>query len=185
MNILGYTSPKDLLNTLFGSFKHYKMTTLLPIATATALLLQVPFIEQYVWKPFWTLVLLTAVLAIDFVLAVTSAKHKGESFKTEKATKFIVSLLAYWFTLAIAYNMAPLMAAMDVGGDAVWAYFAKAYFFFVFFLNLASAMRHMSDLGYLPKKVAAFFIKYIDTHKGRLIAPKQDTKDDSKGEQQP
>jgi len=185
MNILGYSSPKDFFRTLFGSLKHYKMTTLVPFAFAFAVILQVPFIEAWIWKPFWTLVLLSCILLLDFVLAVTSAKGQGESFKTEKATKFAVSLLAYWLTLAIAYNMAPLMAAMEVGGDEVWSYFAKAYFFFIFFLNLASAMRHMSDLGYLPKKVAAFFIKYIDAHKGRLLSAPSKKKDvDSSGEQQ-
>lgn len=175
MQILGYTSPADFFRSLWGSLKHYKMHTVLPLAFSFALLLQVPFIEQWIWKPAWTLVMFTCVLIADFVLAVTSAKViKKESFKTDKATKFVVSVLAYWFTIALAYNMEPLVVAFGIGGDAAFAYFGKAYFFFVFFLNVASAMRHMSDLGYLPKSVASFFIKYIDTHKGRLLAPKQD-----------
>lgn len=177
MQILGYSSPADFARSLWGSLKHYKMHTVLPLAFSFALLMQVPLIEQWIWKPAWTLVLLTGVLLLDFILAVTSAKViKGESFKTDKATKFVVSVLAYWITLALAYNMEPLVTAFNIGGDELFAYFGKAYFFFILFLNVASAMRHMSDLGYLPKAVAAFFIKYIDTHKGRLLAPKQDDK---------
>ena len=184
MNILGFESPKSLLQAIVGSRKTYYMNTLLLvsflIAALNTLLLQVEFIEDWIWKPASGLVVLFVVLLVDFVLAVYSSVSKKEGFETSKATKFGVSVVFYFAILGIAFNIGhlsretgglPTSASQLFDGLAIWI-----YWFFIA-VNFASILKHGASVGLIPPKMAAMVVKYIDIHKRFMKVEEKDTKE--------
>jgi len=168
--LLGFSSFKDVLNALFGSRKKYHMKTILLFTFSFATLTKL--LEAWVWSPAWTLIPFTAILVWDFAGALTVAIKDGEGWQTDKATKFVFSVFAYWMLLAISFNMGSLTSAFQINviSTQVFSTFAISLYFFCFFVNLSSALRHMVNLGLIKGKVADFVNKFIDVQKKKLEA---------------
>lgn len=169
-HFIGFKTPKDFLNALIGSRNTYKMLNIL----LTSILFGTIFTlaEEWLWSPMWTLLLFTVVCFLDFILAVTYSLLKGEGFKTSKALKFGVTLLALWTMLSIAHLLPKLVVAMEVEflEPIIFTHFSKGLYFFLFFVKLASALKHASRLKILPKWAVAFFVRFIDRHKDAITA---------------
>lgn len=148
--------------------------------------LQVQFIEAWIWKPAWGLIVLIAILFTDLLLAIYASK----SFETQKATKFGVSVVAYLVTIGIAFNLGKLFVSMDIPVDPAMAMtigdnVGKFYFAYVLLVNAASVLRHMANLGLIHRQVAAFFVKYVDIQKNRLSSREEKKDDQQQNDQLP
>lgn len=168
-NFLGFTSPHDFFAGIFTDIKKYQYMNIFAFASFLSLFI-VFFIEQWVWSPIWSLMIFTAVFTVDFILAVMVSVKKvdvGGGFQTNKAVRFILSLLVSWCILGIAHNMSALNAEFGAGmvESKVFSMFATVIYMSWLLFNFMSVIRHASVLGFVPKPIAAFFIKYIDAHK--------------------
>jgi hypothetical protein len=171
-NLLGFTSIKDVFTAVFTDFKKYNMNTLLLFGFLSLFI--VTLLETWLWSPLWSLAIFSAVFFIDFILAVMAAVKTpatvGGGFQTNKAVRFIVSLVFAWCVLGLLHNLPKLNDEFAAGviDSSAFEKLATAAFLFWLFFNFLSAIRHASKLGFLPKPVAAFFIKYIDAHKNMV-----------------
>lgn len=163
-HLLGFYSLGDYFKTLFGD---PQKTNLKLVAIMTLVLgFVTSFIEQWVWSPLWTLLLLTIVICLDFIAAVAKNLDK-EGFITNKAIKLPFVLLSYWVFLAIAYNLPALNKELGIEGIGhdVFNIFSKSFYWLCLIINLQSLLHHASSLGLLPKPIANFVLKWIDRHK--------------------
>jgi hypothetical protein len=184
---LGFSSTQDFFKAVFGSPKKTNMKNLILLSIFITLGI-VPFIENWIWSPFWSLMLFTAVFTLDFVAAIFVAMQKKddlvvEGFKTHKGLRFILSLGAAWVILAFAFNLQKLNAEWgeDLLSSKVLNTFAIVMYLMWLLLNIASAVKHLSKLGLIPKPVAKFFIKYVDTHKNLIMKAQQEKQEPTEG----
>lgn len=185
-NFLGFTSFGDLLAAVFANTKHYKKMNILCLSLILSLF-AVTFIENWVWAPFWSLMIFTAVFVLDFILAIFVAKKSGDSFQTNKAVRFVLSLTVAWLILAVMHNLGRMSMEMGDGivNERLFSTFATVCFFLWLLFNFASVIRHASALKLIPAPMAKFFIKQIDAYKGAIskteipVADKPEAKADN------
>lgn len=169
--ILGFKSFGDVFKQMF---KYHQMNMSLLINTSiamTLIFLTLPVLEKFIWSPFWTLFLLIGVIILDFISAVAANYKKDKGLKTEKAIKVPVTIAAYIILLAICNNLGRAIdefGMAEVFNPVAFDYMAKAVYFLCFSINLISALKHMSNLGLIPKPVAKFIERFIDTHKNKI-----------------
>lgn len=173
-HILGFKSFEDYFKTIFGDPRKVNLKIIIIMTAVLGFL--TTFIEQWIWSPIWTLVLLTIIVCLDFVAAVSNNLNK-EGFITEKAIKLPFVLLSYWCFLAIAYNLPALNRDLGIDGigPEVFNIFSKSLYWLCLLINLQSLLRHSSALGLLPKPIANFFLRWIDQHKTRLQSESEDS----------
>ena len=136
----------------------------------TLVLLFVPFLEEYVWSPFWTIIVFLAVVLLDFITAVASS-WRERKFVTEKAIKVPFVICAYVVLFAVLHSLGRVIEAFNMGdmlNPIAFDYLAKSVYFLCFAINLTSALKHMANMGLLPKAVSTFIGKFIDIHKSRI-----------------
>lgn len=184
-HFLGFLNLKDFFKSIFGEPRKYYLNNILLTALSINFIMTT-FIEQWVWTPAWTLLLFWGVLTLDFFCAVSvamlnqkkalektlpPAKAVGlRGFSTEKATKFIVTLIVVTMVLMFLHLID--IAAVDMGMDkSISVYMDKfsvvVYWVWLLF-NFVSAIKHMTILGIVPEQIANFFIKYVDVQKNIL-----------------
>jgi len=169
-HILGFVSFSDLLKQLF-KYDQIRMHKLLTITTImTLIILFIPFLEQYVWSPFWTLGLFYLVLTLDFITAI-AVTWSEKKFVTAKAMRFVVSAPAYFILFAILHSFGKVIEAFemtDVFNPIAFRFLAIATYFLCITINLLSSLKHMSKLELIPPSIAKFITKFIDIHKNKL-----------------
>lgn len=136
----------------------------------TLVLLFLPFLETYIWSPFWTIIVFLAVVLLDFITAVASSWRQTK-FVTEKAIKVPFVIAAYVVLFAILHSLGRVVEAFNMGdllNPIAFDYLAKSVYFLCFAINLTSSLKHMANMGLLPRAVATFIAKFIDIHKNRL-----------------
>jgi hypothetical protein len=136
----------------------------------TLALLFIPFLEDYVWHPFWTIIVFVVVVLWDFVSAV-AVNIKSSKFVTSKAIKLPFTLAAYVLLFAILHSLSKVIEAFEMDtilNPVAFQFLAKSVYFLCFAINLLSALKHMSLLGLLPAQVSKFIEKFIDVHKNKL-----------------
>ena len=166
---LGLKSPYDLFATMF-KVTQVRMARIINLSILiTMLLIFIPALEEWVWSPFWTLILLMGVIVLDFITAV--AANWEEKFKTEKAIKVPIVMFSSVLLLAILNSLGKVMVAFEMNeifNPVAFDYLAKSVYFLLFSINFLSALKHMSNLGILPKAVVKFVAKFIDIHKNKI-----------------
>ena len=169
-NILGFQTCNEVVCAMFRP-KQVNLKNLILLSMGFILLTgMLPFLEKFVWSPFWTLIFFFFIVLWDFVSAV-AVNHKKEGFVTSKAKKVPIVLVAYTMLFATLHLMAPLIEAFNMHNilnPIAFQYLAKGVFFLCISINFLSALKHMSMLGLIPKQVAKFIEKFIDIHKKRL-----------------
>lgn len=167
---LGFTSVKDLIRQMF-KYDQVNMPVLLNFATfMTLTLLFVPFLENYIWSPFWTLFVFVGVVMLDFITAV-SASWKEKKFVTSKAIKVPFTLMAYIILFSILHSLGKVVEAFEMHhilNPIAFRFLAISVYFLCFAINLLSALKHMAKMGLIPKPVARFIEKFIDIQKNRI-----------------
>lgn len=168
--IFGISSFYDLCKSMF-KLGQVKMARLINVSIAiTMLLIFIPALEEWVWSPFWTLILLVGVITLDFISAVASNWGK-EKFKTEKAAKVPIVIFCYILLLAILNSLGKVMESFEMDhifNPIAFDYLAKSVYFLCFSINFLSALKHMSNLGLLPKQVSNYIAKFIDIQKNKM-----------------
>jgi len=169
--ILGFQSWREIFKQMF-KYHQMRLSLLINISIAmTLIFLTVPLLEEWLWSPLWTLFLLIAVIILDFISAVASNWEKDKGLKTEKAIKVPVTIAAYIILLAIMNSLGKAVTAFEMDeifNPVAFDYMAKSVYFLCFSINFISALKHMSNLGLIPKPVAKFIERFIDTHKNRI-----------------
>lgn len=167
---LGFTSVNDLLSQMFR-YKQVNLPKLINLAVAmTILLFTIPALENYVWSPFWTLLVFFGVVILDFITAVASSWDKRK-FVTSKAIKVPFTILAYLLLFAILHLLSKVIIAFnadDILNPKAFRLLAISTYFLCFAINLLSALKHMSNMGLIPKQVAKFIERFIDIQKGKI-----------------
>jgi phage-related holin len=147
------------------------MSKLLNYTTAmTLILLFVPFLEKWVWSPFWTLIIFMLVVLLDFITAV-AASWNEKKFVTSKAIKVPFTLVAYFILFAILHSLGKIVEAFEMNNilnPVAFKFLAISTYFLCFAINLLSALKHMSKLGLIPHAVERYISKFIDVHKNKF-----------------
>ncbi len=136
----------------------------------TLILLFTPFLEKYIWSPFWTILFFYAVIMLDFVTAV-AASWDEKKFVTQKAIKVPVVVMAYTMLFIVLHSMSRVVEAFNlvsVLNPDAFRYLAITTYFLCLFINFLSAIKHMSKLGLIPTVVSKYIEKFIDVHKNKM-----------------
>lgn len=169
---MGFTSFTDLFQQMF-KYNQVNMSKLLNLATfMTLILLFFPFLEQWVWTPFWTLIVFFGVVLLDFITAVASSWNE-KRFVTSKAIKVPFTLISYFILFAVLHSLGKVVESFELGhilNPVAFRFLAISTYFLCFAINLLSALKHMAKLGLIPPAVARFIEKFIDIHKNKLDA---------------
>jgi hypothetical protein len=169
-SIFGFTSFTDLAKQMF-KYDQVNLHKLLNLAIAmTLFLFFLPFLEQYIWSPFWTLGIFYAVLTLDFVTAV-AASWDERKFVTSKAIKFPFTAVSYFILFGILHSLGKAVEAFqlsDVLNPVAFRFLAISTYFLCFTINMLSSLKHMSKLGLIPRAVAKYIERFIDIHKNKL-----------------
>lgn len=133
-------------------------------AIITVFLSVVSFVEQWIWSPLWSLLFFTVILSVDFLLSVI-VDFKKEGLNTAKGIKFLMSVVVAWVVLGVAHNLSKLNIEFGTKAinSSIFDGFSTVIYMAWLLFNLASIIRHASILGYMPKPIATFFLKYINT----------------------
>jgi hypothetical protein len=168
-HFLGFKSLKQMMLIVTGL--QYKgpaaFNALLSIEVAM-LTLVATAIEQWLWSPFYSLVIYFIVLTADFVSGIyVGMRVRKEGFLTQKGQRLPVILVCHLVLLGVFYNLGRINEDLGVGGiDAViFEGVARAFYFYVISINLMSFIKNMVLLGYLKGAIADFFQRYIDKQK--------------------
>jgi len=168
--LLGFTDGYDLLRTMF-KYHQINLTKILNLAyIMTLILLFTPFLEKYIWSPFWTILFFYAVIMLDFVTAV-AASWDEKKFVTQKAIKVPVVVMAYTMLFIVLHSMSRVVEAFNlvsVLNPDAFRYLAITTYFLCLFINFLSAIKHMSKLGLIPTVVSKYIEKFIDVHKNKM-----------------
>lgn len=172
---LGFENFQDLMRQMF-KYHQMQFSKLVNIALAmTFIILFIPFLEEWFWTPFWTLIVFAVVLLWDHITAVIANNHKLPAEKkpgyvTEKAKRFPLALVAYITMFVVLHLLAKVIAAFEMNNilnPEAFEYLAKFVYFLCLTINMLSATRHMASAGMLPKQVSDFMQRFIDVHKKR------------------
>ena len=183
--LLGFTDGYDLLRTMF-KYHQINISKILNLAyIMTLVLLFTPFLEKYIWSPFWTLLFFYAVIMLDFVTAVASSWEERK-FVTQKAIKVPVVIMAYTMLFLVLHSMSRVVEAFNlvsVLNPDAFRYLAITTYFLCVFINFLSALKHMSKLGLIPKAVSKYIERFIDVHKNKMNNDVDDIHKPKKSEQ--
>jgi hypothetical protein len=177
-------SIKTILNCMF-KYKQVNLSKLLNYTTGmTLVLLFVPFLEKWIWSPFWTLIIFMMVVILDFITAVACSWNE-KKFVTSKAIKVPFTLVAYFILFAILHSLEKVVGAFEMHNilnPEAFRFLAISTYFLCFAINLLSALKHMSKLGLVPKAVEKYISRFIDVHKNKFDKEmtKEDKQDDNK-----
>ena len=169
---MGFSQISDFVKAIFKPTQ-VNLKNLIILSMGFMFILDlIPTLEKWVWSPFWTLFVFYIVVLWDFVSAI-AANHKKskEGFVTQKAKRVPVVLMAYTFLFVVLHLMGKVVAAFEMDSilnPKAFDYLAKGVYFLCFFINVLSAIKHMSILGLIPKQVANFIEKFIDIHKNKI-----------------
>lgn len=169
---MGFEGLGDVLKAMFKHHQANLKNILLIVMTLVFLFDLFPFLEKWVWSPFYTFIIFAAVVTLDFVTAV-AVNWEKEKFVTQKAIKFPFTLVAYLLLFGIVFNLPKVIDSFGVGdfiSAEAFRLFAIGVYMLCFSINLVSAAKHLSILGLIPKAVANFITKFIDIHKGKVEA---------------
>lgn len=169
-NILGFTGCNEIVCAMFKP-KQVNLKNIILITMGFLFITSmVPFLEKWIWSPFWTLIFFYFIVLWDFVSAI-AVNHKKEGFVTSKAKKVPIVLVAYTMLFASLHLLSAVIVAFNMQSmlnpDA-FKYLAKGVFFLCVTINFLSALKHMSILGLIPKQVANFISRFIDVHKNKV-----------------
>ena len=168
--LLGFTDGYDLLRTMF-KYHQINISKILNLAyVMTLVLLFTPFLEKYIWSPFWTILFFYAVIMLDFVTAV-AASWDEKKFVTQKAIKVPVVVMAYTMLFIVLHSMSRVVEAFNlvsVLNPDAFRYLAITTYFLCLFINFLSAIKHMSKLGLIPTVVSKYIERFIDVHKNKM-----------------
>lgn len=168
--LLGFTDGYDLLRSMF-KYHQINISKILNLAyIMTLILLFTPFLEKYIWSPFWTILFFYAVIMLDFVTAV-AASWEEKKFVTQKAIKVPVVIIAYTMLFVILHSMSKVVEAFNlvsVLNPDAFRYLAITTYFLCLFINFLSAIKHMSKLGLIPTAVSKYIERFIDVHKNKM-----------------
>ena len=168
--LLGFTDGYDLLRTMF-KYHQINISKILNLAyVMTLVLLFTPFLEKYIWSPFWTILFFYAVIMLDFVTAV-AASWDEKKFVTQKAIKVPVVVMAYTMLFIVLHSMSRVVEAFNlvsVLNPDSFRYLAITTYFLCLFINFLSAIKHMSKLGLIPTVVSKYIERFIDVHKNKM-----------------
>ena len=168
--LLGFTDGYDLLRSMF-KYHQINISKILNLAyIMTLILLFTPFLERYIWSPFWTILFFYAVILLDFITAV-AASWDEKKFVTQKAIKVPVVIMAYTMLFIVLHSMSRVVEAFNlvsVLNPDAFRYLAITTYFLCFFINFLSAIKHMSKLGLIPNAVSKYIEKFIDVHKNKM-----------------
>lgn len=173
---LGFSSFGDFFKTLFktrmvGFHKILNFAFIMSI-----ILLTVPWLEEWIWSPFWTLYVVIAVVVLDWITAIGAnnyrlTKKEREGFVTLKAVKFVVTLLSYLVLLVVLKLLSKAIEAFNMDSiinPDVFSVFATTVWFLIVVINIASSVSHMERMKILPSFLSKFVRNFIDVQKQRI-----------------
>lgn len=170
-HFLGFKSISDLTASVIGTkVKALALMDVLLALVATSLSI-IPFIEQWIWSPAYSLVFYFIILIGDFIsgLAVGVIKRK-EGFLTQKAQRLPIIMVCHLILLGVAYNLGRVNNDLGVAsiGVAIFDSAARVIYFYVIGVNFFSFIKNITLLGYLKGEIGTFIMKYIDKQKNIL-----------------
>lgn len=165
---LGFRSFDDFVSSATGL--SLRIFSLLDVLTAISLACTtiISGVEMWIWSPFYSLVVYFIVLIADFSAGVAvGVKKRHEGFLTAKAQRLPIIALAHLIILGIFFNLGRINHDLGIRdlGSGIFDISARTVYFYILGVNLMSFFKNLALLGYLPKKVSDFLIRYIDTHK--------------------
>ena len=126
--------------------------------------------EQWIWSPFWTIIILWFIIFLDFVtgLGVSMIKNK-ESFNTSKGLKTILIWFTYNSILGLAFNFAKINELFGIKEVTPFLnVFPRLLYLYIFSVLFLSVVKNATLLGLIKGKIGDFICKYIDTYKNKL-----------------
>jgi phage-related holin len=157
---IGFDNPLQALQSAFGLFseKNFFIECLFAIFG-----ISIAFIDSYIFNPYQKLLILWVFLLADYITAiVVSFKITKEGFNTRKGQRIVFLFLSYAFAMSASFWL-------DKYAHETYFWLPYALFSYLSGVLLISIFKNLSLLKLLPKGIASFIQKYIDTHKDRMV----------------
>jgi len=157
---IGFDSPLSALQTAFGLFseKNFLIECLFALFG-----IGLAFIDSYVFHPYQKLMILWFFLLADYFTAIAvSFKVTKEGFNTRKGQRIVFLFISYAFAMSASFWL-------DKYAHETYFWLPYALFSYLSGVLLISIFKNLSLLKLLPKGIASFIQKYIDTHKDKII----------------
>lgn len=157
---IGFDNPLHAVQTAFGLFseKNFMIECLFALFG-----IAMAFIDSYIFHPYQKLMILWIFLLADYITAiVVSFKVTKEGFNTRKGQRIVFLFLSYAFAMSASFWL-------DKYAHETYFWLPYALFSYLSGVLLISIFKNLSLLKLLPKGIASFIQKYIDTHKDKIV----------------
>lgn len=157
------SSKKSLMN-----LRKYTFSTTLILLTATGGAL-VPFIEQWLWSPAWTLLVFGGVFIVDWATAIGVSFVRGGGFESKKLLITILKGIFFYFLFISLYVFNLVFAGLFPTMEPIetMALLPKIMFLYAMVSTFLSSIKNAAILGIVDNATVAFIYKYIDVYKNQ------------------
>lgn len=148
--------------------KYYSKLELLLITIPASLGLMVTFTEQWIFSPFWSLMLLLIILFGDWCLGLSVSIRRGGTFESKKAWDWIKRTIFTVFLLGICFNAAKLNTAFGFQDNrliTVLSTIPTGFYLWTMSVNLISIIKNAVVMGWMEGRVAKWLYKNLDQSK--------------------